>query len=111
LKHDFSFYDVLVKDDGFTITPVLLFTAATQNFGFNTSYSYSFTAIRANLLPSTQNISDNSDFRPQSVSLILRTDYNIGKFFLMPQMLFDYYIPSTDKHLNSAYSLTAGLNF
>lgn len=111
LKHDFDFYDILVKDDGFTITPVFLFTAATQNFGFNTSYSYSFTTIRANLLPSTQNISDNSGFRPQSASLIVRCDYNLGKFFVMPQFLLDYYIPSTDKHLNSAYSLTAGFNF
>src|ERR1700730_13494125 len=111
LKHDFDFYDVLVKGDGFSFTPVVLFTAATQSFGFNTSYQYSFNVIRANFLPSNQNISDKSAYRPQSVSLILRSDYNLQKFFVMPQVLFDYYLPQTDKHLNIAYSITTGFNF
>jgi hypothetical protein len=111
LKHDFDFYRLFVRQDAFTITPVFLFTAATQSFGFNTSYQYSVNAVRANLLPSNQNISDQSAYRPQSVSLILRTDYNIRKFFVMPQFLLDYYIPQTDDHLNIGYSITAGINF
>ncbi len=111
LKKDFDFYDVLVKDDGITITPVILFTAGTQNFGFNTSYQYSYNIVRANALPSNQNISDKSEFRPQSIAGILRTDYNINKFFIMPQVLFDYYLPETEKHLNIVYSITAGFNF
>jgi hypothetical protein len=111
LKHDFDFHDVLIKDDAFTFTPVVLFTAGTQSFGFNTSYQYSFNTVRANLLPSNQNISDKTAFRPQSVSLILRTDYNLQNFFVMPQLLFDYYLPATDKHLNVVYAVTAGFNF
>jgi hypothetical protein len=111
LKHDFDFYRLFVRQDAFTITPVFLFTAATQSFGFNTSYQYSVNAVRANMLPSNQNISDQSAYRPQSVSLILRTDYNIRKFFVMPQFLLDYYIPQTDDHLNIGYSITAGINF
>ena len=111
LKHDFDFYRIFSKKDGFTLTPVILFTAATQSFGFNTSYQYSLNAVRANLLPSNQNISDQTAYRPQSVSLIMRSDYNVGKFFLMPQFLLDYYIPETEKHLNFGYSLTAGFNF
>ena len=111
LKHDFDFYRIFTKQDGFSITPVLLFTAATQTFGFNTSYQYSANAIRANLLPSNQNISDQSAYRPQSFSFILRTDYNYRKFFVMPQFLLDYYIPETEKHLNTGYSITAGFNF
>ncbi len=111
IKHDFDFYRVFTKKDGFTITPVILFTASTQSFGFNTSYQYSINAFRANLLPSNQNISDQSLYKPQSFTFILRTDYNVGKFFLMPQLLLDYYIPETEKHLNTGYSLTAGFNF
>jgi hypothetical protein len=111
LRHDFDFYKLFVRKDGFTITPVLLFTAATQSFGFNTSYQYSTNAVRANLLPSNQNISDQSAYRPQSFSFILRSDYNLGKFFVMPQFLLDYYIPETDDHLNIGYSITAGFNF
>ncbi|HYJ37632.1 MAG TPA: hypothetical protein VEV87_03410 [Chitinophagaceae bacterium] len=111
LRHDFDFFNLFVRRDGFSITPVLLFTAATQSFGFNTSYQYSVNAVRANLLPSNQHISDQSSYRPQSFSFILRTDYNIGKFFVMPQFLLDYYIPETDEHLNLGYSITAGINF
>ena len=111
LKHDFDFYNLFSRKDAFTITPVLLFTAATQAFGFNTSYQYSVNAVRANLLPSNQNISDQTSYRPQSFSLILRSDYNIQKFFVMPQFLLDYYIPETNNHLNIGYSITAGFNF
>jgi hypothetical protein len=111
LKHDFDFYRILNRQDALTITPVFLFTAATQAFGFNTSYQYSFNAVRANLLPSNQNISDQTSFRPQSVSLILRSDYNIRTFFVMPQILFDYYLPESTDHFNIGYSITAGFNF
>lgn len=111
LKHDFDFYRLFVRQDGFTITPVILFTAATQSFGFNTSYQSTTNAIRANVLPSNQKISDQTSYRPQSFSFILRTDYNLRNFFVMPQLLLDYYIPETDKHLSVGYSLTAGFNF
>ena len=111
LKHDFDFYHLFHREDAFTLTPVALFTAATQAFGFNSSYQYSFNAIRANLLPSNQNISDQSSFRPQSVAFILRSDYNLRKLFIMPQFVLDYYLPQTDKHLNFGYSVTAGFNF
>jgi hypothetical protein len=111
VKHDFDFYHIFNRGDGLTLTPVALFTAATQAFGFNSSYQYAFNAIRANVLPSNQNISDQSSFRPQSVSLVLRSDYNLNKFFIMPQFLLDYYLPQTDKHLNIGYSVTAGFNF
>ena len=111
LKHDFDFYHLFHREDAFTLTPVALFTMATQAFGFNSSYQYSFNAIRANVLPSNQNISDQSSFRPQSVAFILRSDYNVRKLFVMPQLVFDYYLPQTDKHLNIGYSVTAGFNF
>jgi hypothetical protein len=111
LKHDFDFYRLFDRKDAFTLTPVLLFTAATQAFGFNTSYQYSFNTIRANLLPSSQKISDQTSFRPQSLSLILRSDYNIRRFYVLPQLLFDYYLPESTDHFNVGYSITAGFNF
>ena len=111
LKHDFDFYRLFVREDAFSVTPVFLFTASTQSFGFNTSYQYSTNGVRANVLPSNQKISDQTSFRPQSISFILRTDYNVRKFFVMPQLLLDYYLPDADQHLSVGYSVTAGFNF
>jgi hypothetical protein len=111
LKYYFMWYDVLKKDDGFTFTPVLLFTAGTQRFGFNTSYQSSSTVIRNNFLPSNQEVSQQTGFGAQSVSLVLRADYSIGKFFIMPQVLMDYYLPKSDDHFNVAYSVITGFNF
>ena len=93
------------------LTPVALFTAGTQRFGFNTSYQSSSAIIRNNFLPSNQQISEQTGFGAQSVSFILRADYSIGKFFIMPQVLFDYYLPESDDRFNMAYSLVMGFNF
>lgn len=111
LKYNFIWYDVLKKDDGFTLIPVLLFTAGTQRFGFNTSYQSSSAIVRNNFLPSNQQVSEQTGFGAQSVTFVLRADYSIGKFFIMPQVLFDYYLPKVDERFNMAYSVSAGVNF
>jgi len=111
LKYNFAWYDVFTKDDGFTFIPVLLFTAGTQRFGFNTSYQSSSAVVRNNFLPSNQQVTEQTGFGAQSVSLVLRADYSIGKFFIMPQVLFDYYLPKVDDRFNMAYSVVMGVNF
>ena len=107
----FTWLDVLKHNDGFTFVPVLLFTAGTQRFGFNTSYHSSSNIIRNNFLPSNQQVSEQTGFGAQSVSLVLRSDYSIGKFFIMPQVLMDYYLPQSDDRFNMAYSIVTGFNF
>ncbi|HEY0679115.1 MAG TPA: hypothetical protein VGD17_12560 [Chitinophagaceae bacterium] len=111
LRYNFMWFDLFSKDDGLTITPVALFTAGTQRFGFNTSYQSSSAVIRNNFLPSNQQISEQTGFGAQSVSFILRTDYSVGKFFIMPQLLLDYYLPDVDDRFNIAYSIVTGFNF
>jgi hypothetical protein len=56
-------------------------------------------------------VSEQTGFGAQSASLVLRADYSIGKFFIMPQLLFDYYIPKVDDRFNMAYSIVTGINF
>lgn len=111
LKYNFAWYDVFTNNDGFTFIPVLLFTAGTQRFGFNTSYQSSSAVVRNNFLPSNQQVTEQTGFGAQSVSLVLRADYSIGKFFIMPQVLFDYYLPKVDDRFNMAYSVVTGVNF
>lgn len=111
LKYNFSWYEVLGKDDAVTLTPVLLFTGGTQRFGFNTSYQSSANVLRNNFLPSNRQITETTGFGAQSLSLVLRGDYTFRKFFIMPQVLFDYYLPEADDRFSMAYSIVAGVNF
>jgi hypothetical protein len=111
LRKDFNWYNVLGKDDNIAFIPVLMLSSGTQNFGFNTSYSYQFRSVKINSLPSNQQLSDRSDFRPQSASLVLRGSYMKGKVLVQPQVLFDYYLPEGDDKFNMAFSITAGVSF
>lgn len=112
LRKDFNWYDVLSKRDNITFTPVVLFNSGTQNFGFNTSYTYTLpSAIRVNSTPSNSKVNERTDFAPQSLSMVLRTSYLKGKFILQPQVLFDYYLPQGEDKFNTVFSVTAGVSF
>lgn len=112
LRKDFNWYGVLIKNDAVSFTPVILLNSGTQNFGFNTSYTYTLpTAIRVNSLPGNSNITDKTNFAAQSLSMVLRGNYLKGKFMLQPQVLFDYYLPDAEDKFNSIISLTAAVNF
>ena len=114
VRKDFDWYSVLGKEDNITFTPVVMLNSGTQNFGFNTSYSYSFTAIRANSLPSNQELSDNTQFALQSTSVALRGSYLKGRFLVSAQTLFDYYLGEQDSErsrLNTVFSITTGWSF
>jgi hypothetical protein len=114
LRKDFDWYEVLGRNDNITFTPVVMLNSGTQNFGFNTSYSYSFNAIRANSLPSNNSITDKNGFALQSASLALRSSYLSGRFMIQPQVLFDYYLLETSDDqspLNTVFSITAGWSF
>jgi hypothetical protein len=112
LRKDFNWYNVLTKKDNITLTPVILVNSGTQNFGFNSSYTYTLpTAIRVNSLPSNSTITDKTEFAAQSVSMVLRTAYLKGRFIIQPQLLLDYYLPEADDRFNTVVSVTAGLSF
>jgi hypothetical protein len=111
VRKNFDWYDVLGKNDNITFTPVLMLSAGTQNFGFNTSYSYNFSVIKTNSLPSSQQLSETTDFALQSACMILKGSYMKGRFLIQPQVLFDYYLPEGDNKLNIGFSVMAGISF
>jgi hypothetical protein len=114
LRKNFDWYDVLGKGDDVSISPALLLNAGTQTFGFNTSYSYNFSAIRANSLPTNSDISDNNQFALQSVSFSLRGSYLKGKFLIQPQVLFDYSLVNYQDELpsfNTVFFVTVNFSF
>ncbi len=115
VRHDFYWLDVLAYRDHIRLTPQLAFTSGTQKFGFNQSVSTYGTLLRSgsNILFSTENVylDDETQFQPLSLSLYLRSEYSIGKFFIQPQFVLDYYFPSKEDNLNAFFSMSVGCIF
>jgi len=115
VRHDFYWLDVLAYKDHIRFTPQLSFTSGTQKFGFNQSSNTYVTLIRnnANVLYSSDDIylDDKLKFQPLSMTMYLRGEYSIGKFFIQPQFALDYYFPATDNNLNSLFSVNIGCMF
>lgn len=112
VRHDFYWLDVLAYKDHIRFTPQVAFTSGTQKFGFNQSSSTYGTLIRtnSNVLYSTENVylDDEIRFQPLSLSLFLRGEYSIGKFFVQPQLTMDYYFPATSNNFNAIFSVNIG---
>ena len=115
LRHDFYWLNVLGKRDYVRVTPQFVFTSGTQKFGFNQSSSTYATLPRtgANVLYSSDNVylDDQTYFQPLSLSTYLKAEYSKGKFFIQPQLIFDYYFPADEKNLTTAFVMNAGVIF
>ena len=61
--------------------------------------------------PTTTQYQTNTDFALQGFTLILGANYSIKRFYLQPQLLFDYTIPPASKKFNTLFNATLGLNF
>lgn len=115
VRHDFYWLNVMGKRDHVRFTPQLAFTSGTQKFGFNQTSGTYITALRTtnNVLYNSENVylDDELKFQPLSLSLYLRGEYSVGKFFVQPQLMLDYYFPSSTKNFNTLFSFNAGFIF
>ena len=115
VRHDFYWMDVFANNDYIRLSPQILFTSGTQKFGFNQTSNSFATVPRtgANILYNTDNVylDDQLYFQPLSLSAYVKTEYVIGKFFLQPQLVFDYYFPSADKNFSTGFIMNAGVIF
>ena len=111
LRHSFYWTEILKNNDYIKFTPQISFSAGTQKFGFNRNTSTYPLRNTATLLYTTGDVSvdEKLKFQPLSVSLYLRPEYNIGKFFIQPQFILDYYIPA--ENLTALLSLNVGVVF
>lgn len=115
VRHDFYWLDVLTKKDYIRFTPQIVFTSGTQKFGFNQTSSTYATIPRTstNVLYSSDkvNLDDQLYFQPLSLSTYLKAEYSKGKFFIQPQLIFDYYFPASEKNFTTAFVMNAGVIF
>lgn len=115
VRHDFYWLDIFSYKDHIRFTPQITFVSGTQKFGFNQSSSTYATLLRtgANVLYNSENVylDDQLDFQPLSLTLFLRGEYFIDKFFVQPQLILDYYYPATEKNFTALYSFNVGVMF
>jgi hypothetical protein len=115
LRHDFYWLGVFSYKDHFRLTPQLSFISGTQKFGFNQSSNTYATILRtgANVLYNSENVylDDQLDFQPLSLTMFLRGEYSIGRFFVQPQLVFDYYFPTTEGNFSTLFSFNLGMIF
>jgi len=115
LRKDFYWLDVFSNNDFIRLTPQIVFTSGTQKFGFNqTTKTYGITRVGGNnvFYNSEQSyLDDELSFQPLSLSGIIKTEVSKGKFFIQPQMVFDYYFPAKSENFSTIFSLNAGVIF
>jgi len=115
VRHDFYWLGIFSYKDHFRITPQLSFISGTQKFGFNQSANTYATILRtgANVLYNSENVylDDQLDFQPLSLTMFLRGEYSIGKFFIQPQLVFDYYFPTEQGNFSTLFSFNLGMIF
>jgi hypothetical protein len=104
-RHSFYWLRLLDEKDFLRFTPILALSAGTRKFGFNRTTSTTL----GNYTLRDFNLEENQRFQPISLTTYLRAEYNIGKVFIQPQLILDYYFPANDKRITSVISVTAGI--
>jgi hypothetical protein len=113
LRHTFYWLELSSHDDYIRFTPMLTFSCGTQKFGFNRTTGTTVNGNVANVQfnRGDVNLDDELKFQPLSLTLYLRPEYNIGKFFIQPQVIIDYYFPAEEKNFTTLFSMSAGFMF
>ena len=116
VEHAFTFYNLFSIKDGLILIPQLSLISAFNSFKVNHSSSLenykSFTKKKIKKIRHFQSQSDNDKFDLQSLGLDINAIYAIGKFYVEPEMYFDYYLPATtDNPFSQIYSLNIGITF
>jgi len=115
VRHDFYWLGIFSYKDHVRITPQLSFVSGTQKFGFNQSANTYATILRTgtNVLYNSENVNldDQVEFQPLSLTMFLRGEYSIGKFFIQPQLVFDYYFPANKDNFSTLFSVNLGVLF
>lgn len=115
VRHDFYWLNIFSYKDHFRLTPQVSFISGTQKFGFNQSANTYATVIRTgtNILYNSEDIylDDHLEFQPLSLTMYVRGEYTFGNIFIQPQLVLDYYFPSTDKKFSTFFSFNVGFVF
>ncbi len=120
IEHSFEFENLFSKNDGLSITPQIILSAGSEKYSSTRLNKVLYPALnqflqkraakKGKVISRTQ--SDNTPFTIQSLAFSLSADYSIGKFSISPNVYSDYYLPpTTEKRLNTVFSISFGYYF
>lgn len=110
-SHTWEFNDVIANNDAVQLQQAVMLNAGSQRWDI--SHSSTFLDRR----PVVQDYlkrrygdgTASSAFNLQSLGVSTSVTYHVGRFYLQPQVYFDYYLPETsEKRLTSLFSVQAG---
>jgi hypothetical protein len=109
-NHEFNWYEVFTKEDGFTFNPTIMLNCGTSSYGLNFQ-GVNGAGVNLARAQNRQTTSETTKFQVQSVSILLNASYEIGKFYFQPQIYFDYSFIYPDEPFNSIFGFTVGASF
>jgi len=116
VEHAFIFYNLFSIKDAIIFIPQLAVITGINSYKVHHSSSLenynAFTKKQIKRFRHFQSQSDKDKFDLQSFGLDLDANYTIGKFYIAPEIYFDYYLPATtDNRFSQIYSLNIGITF
>jgi hypothetical protein len=120
IEHSFEIEKLFIKNDELSITPQLILTAGSEKYTSTRvnkiinpviiQFLQKIAAKKGRVLSRTK--TGNTAFAIQSLALSLSADYSIRKFSISPNIYSDYYLPPTsEKRLNTVFSISLGYYF
>jgi hypothetical protein len=109
VEREFSF-NGFGKKDYFLLTPSLMFICASSKYDVKPSDRLLLNRPRI-AQKIRKDYSQNQPFNLQSLGLNLDATWYIGKFYLNPQIYFDYYLLSGSNKFNALYTVQSGFMF
>jgi hypothetical protein len=107
--HEWEKTGLLTSNDVLNFSPLLFLSAGTSTYGLNNTIGSGGGLQNSRLRNSGG--SETTKFQPQSISLLLNTNYYFGLFYIAPQILVDYSLQYPEDPLSSIFSVNLGLNF
>lgn len=116
VRHNFYWLNIGGTDKNYIrLTPMLSCSFGTQKFGFNQRTTESTLPGKnsevGRFMVRHLTLKDRSKFQPLSLTLYLKPELVIGKFFIQPQFLLDYYFPAKDNNITALFSINTGIMF
>ena len=114
VQHNFTWKHLFFAKDDLVLSPSIIATAGTNNYGLNTTIGkeprfFSNKRRDVDLSNSVQGLS--TSYQLLSVAAVVDVSYNIGKFYVQPEFLLNYTVPKAFSIWTPIAVLTAGINF
>ncbi len=110
LRYDWVL-DGIGKKDYFNLQPTLMLLGSATNVTVDSKGTIRQRRLLSRSRSYSETDSQKNPFQFQSLGLQLDASWYIGKFFLNPQVYFDYYLLSSQNKLSTLYSVQAGFMF